>query len=97
MGGGGAIMYLVGTASLLVYSLYLHRTANHRRANYVLLFTINIAVYLFAASEPRATGTMVFFMANSVAAFAWSGDVIQLHAENPDVRFLIPQEGLMLW
>ena len=34
---------------------------------------------------------------NSVAAFAWSGDVIQLQAENPDVRFLVPEEGLMLW
>jgi len=30
-------------------------------------------------------------------AFAWSGDVIQLQADNPDLRFLIPDEGLMLW
>ena len=34
---------------------------------------------------------------NVVAAFAWSGDVVQLQADNPDLRFLIPEEGLMLW
>src|SRR5690606_26901995 len=50
--------------------IYPHRAGNHPAANYVLLFTINIAVYMFSASEPRATGTMVFFMANAVAAFA---------------------------
>ena len=30
-------------------------------------------------------------------SFAWSGDVIQLQADNPDLQFLIPEEGLMLW
>jgi spermidine/putrescine transport system substrate-binding protein len=34
---------------------------------------------------------------NVVASFAWSGDVIQLQADNPDLQFLIPEEGLMLW
>lgn len=34
---------------------------------------------------------------NLVAAFAWSGDIIQLQPDNPDLRFLIPEEGLMLW
>ncbi|HLA67711.1 MAG TPA: spermidine/putrescine ABC transporter substrate-binding protein, partial [Acidimicrobiia bacterium] len=34
---------------------------------------------------------------NVWVAFAWSGDVIQLQADNPDLRFLIPDEGLMLW
>jgi len=34
---------------------------------------------------------------NVVAAFAWSGDIIQLQADNPDLVFLIPQEGLMQW
>lgn len=34
---------------------------------------------------------------NVWVAFAWSGDVIQLQADNPDLRFLIPSEGLMLW
>lgn len=34
---------------------------------------------------------------NVWAAFAWSGDVIQLQLENPNLRFLVPDEGLMLW
>ncbi|MCH7872964.1 MAG: spermidine/putrescine ABC transporter substrate-binding protein [Planctomycetes bacterium] len=34
---------------------------------------------------------------NVWVAFAWSGDVIQLQIDNPNLRFLIPDEGLMLW
>jgi len=34
---------------------------------------------------------------NVAAAFAWSGDIIQLQIDNPDLRFVIPDEGLMLW
>lgn len=31
------------------------------------------------------------------ACFAWSGDVVQLQLDNPNLQFLIPEEGLMLW
>jgi spermidine/putrescine transport system substrate-binding protein len=34
---------------------------------------------------------------NVVAAVAWSGDVVQLQLDNPDLRFLIPEEGATLW
>jgi spermidine/putrescine transport system substrate-binding protein len=34
---------------------------------------------------------------NVVACFAWSGDMVQLQADNPDLQFLVPDEGLMLW
>lgn len=34
---------------------------------------------------------------NLAAAFAWSGDVIQLQLDNPELQFLVPDEGLMLW
>ena len=34
---------------------------------------------------------------NIVAAIAWSGDMIQLQADNPDLEFVIPEEGGMLW
>jgi len=30
-------------------------------------------------------------------SFAWSGDVIQLQADNPDLKFVVPEEGAMLW
>ena len=31
------------------------------------------------------------------AAIAWSGDVAQITVDNPDVRFVIPESGGMLW
>ncbi|HVM08725.1 MAG TPA: spermidine/putrescine ABC transporter substrate-binding protein [Acidimicrobiales bacterium] len=31
------------------------------------------------------------------AALAWSGDIIQLQAERPDIRFVIPAEGGIRW
>jgi spermidine/putrescine transport system substrate-binding protein len=31
------------------------------------------------------------------ACVAWSGDVIQLSAEDPNIKFVAPDEGLMLW
>lgn len=34
---------------------------------------------------------------NVVACEAWSGDVIQLQFQNPDIRFVAPEEGLSLW
>ena len=34
---------------------------------------------------------------NVVACEAWSGDVIQLQFENPDIKFVAPEEGLALW
>ncbi len=34
---------------------------------------------------------------NLTAAIAWSGDVLQASLEDPDIRFLIPEEGAMLW
>jgi signal transduction histidine kinase len=54
----------------LSLSIFIHRQGDHCLANYFLLPTINIMVYLFAASESPNTGIFVFFIANSVAAFA---------------------------
>ena len=34
---------------------------------------------------------------NIYACEAWSGDVIQLQFENPDIKFVAPEEGLVLW
>ncbi len=31
------------------------------------------------------------------AAIAWSGDMIQLQADNPQLQFLLPEEGFMQW
>ncbi len=34
---------------------------------------------------------------NIVAAEAWSGDVVQLQFDNPNIKFVAPEEGLSLW
>jgi spermidine/putrescine transport system substrate-binding protein len=32
-----------------------------------------------------------------IACEAWSGDVLALQFDNPDIRFVVPEEGLSLW
>src|SRR5207237_420036 len=34
---------------------------------------------------------------NVVACMAWSGDVVQLQYDNPDLKFVIPDKGGMIW
>jgi len=34
---------------------------------------------------------------NVVACEAWSGDVIQAQLDNPDIKWVVPEEGLSLW
>ena len=34
---------------------------------------------------------------NILACEAWSGDVLQAQYDNPDIRFVAPEEGLSLW
>ena len=55
---------------LLAISIVIHRRGNHSVANYFLLPTINITLYLLAASESPNTGAFIFFIVNSIAAFA---------------------------
>ena len=57
-------------AVILASTIYLHRTGRHRKANCLLMATINIAVYFFASSESPVLGTWIYFLASSVAAVA---------------------------
>jgi len=34
---------------------------------------------------------------NIAACLAWSGDVVQLQLDDPDLRFVVPEEGIYLW
>jgi spermidine/putrescine transport system substrate-binding protein len=34
---------------------------------------------------------------DAVAVIGWSGDAVQLQADNPDIEFRMPTEGCMLW
>ncbi len=66
------IVYLVAIAAFS-FTIYLHRTGKNCLANYVLLPTANILVYLMASSETSNTGTFVFFITSTLAAFAVLG------------------------
>ena len=54
-----------------------------------------------AAGQIRAfTGneyTQDLAAGNIEACEAWSGDVIQLQFDNPNIKFVVPEEGLSLW
>lgn len=41
-------------------------------------------------AEPLSRGTIA-------AAVAWSGDIVQLQLDNPDLEFAIPEAGGMIW
>lgn len=41
-------------------------------------------------AEPLSRGTIA-------ACFAWSGDIVQLQLDNPDLEFAIPEAGGMIW
>ena len=60
----------LGAILLLAISIVIHRHGKHFVANYFLLPTINITLYLLAASESPNTGAFIFFIVNSIAAFA---------------------------
>lgn len=34
---------------------------------------------------------------DAVIAIGWSGDAVQLQADNPDIEFVMPEEGCILW
>lgn len=55
---------------LLCVSILIHRKGDHSLANYFLLPTINVTFYLIASSESPNSGAFIFFIVNSIAAFA---------------------------
>ena len=65
-----ALPVLGGTSVLLWFTILFHRRGDHMLANYVLLATMNVAVYLLASSESAKTGSFLFFIVSSIAAFA---------------------------
>ena len=34
---------------------------------------------------------------DAVAVIGWSGDAVQLQADNPDIQFVMPEDGCMIW
>lgn len=65
-----SIPVYLGGISLLSIALYLHRKGEHCAANYFLFPTLNVVVYLFAASEDFNTGATFLFIPVALGAFA---------------------------
>jgi signal transduction histidine kinase len=70
LGTYSTLPVFVGAIFLLGISIAIHRHGNHCLANYFLLPTINITLYLLAASESPNTGAFIFFIVNSIVGFA---------------------------
>ena len=64
------IPVFLGAIFLLGVSIAIHRHGNHSLANYFLLPTLNITLYLLAASESPNTGAFIFFIVIAIVAFA---------------------------
>lgn len=62
-------VYLFAIGFLTV-TLYLHRKGDHCTANYFLFPTLNLIIYIFAASEGRNTGAAVLFVPVALGSFA---------------------------
>jgi signal transduction histidine kinase len=70
LGNFEALPLFATTIFFLSLSIFIHRQGDHCLANYFLLPTINVTVYLFAASEAPHSGVFIFFLVNALAAFA---------------------------
>jgi signal transduction histidine kinase len=70
MGYHETLPILSGTIFFLILSLTFHRYGNHSLANYTLLATMNIAVYILTSSESAKTGSFMFFIVSSIVSFA---------------------------
>lgn len=76
----GSVAFLLGsyeslpvfavTVFFLGLSIFIHRQGDHCLANYFLLPTLNVTVYLFASSESPHSGVFAYFIVNTICAFA---------------------------
>jgi signal transduction histidine kinase len=63
------VMVYIVPLFLLGYSIHQHRKGQHCTANYFLLPTVNVVVYLLASSESPNSGAFIFFLLTSMASF----------------------------
>jgi len=59
----------LGMALLFAVSVFFHRKGLHCTANYFLLPTANVGVYLLASSEAPHTGAFIYYILTTLAAF----------------------------
>ena len=67
----------------------------------------DVADAIASLREQQEQGAFVGFYGNEyldaladgsvVASLAWSGDILQAQADNPYLKFVVPEEGLVIW
>ena len=67
----------------------------------------DVADAIASLREQQEQGVFVGFYGNEyldaladgsvVAALAWSGDILQAQVDNPYLKFVVPEEGLVIW
>lgn len=67
----------------------------------------DVADAIASLREQQEQGAFVGFYGNEyldaladgsvVAALAWSGDILQAQVDNPYLKFVVPEEGLVIW
>lgn len=67
----------------------------------------DVADAIASLREQQEQGVFVGFYGNEyldaladgsvVASLAWSGDILQAQADNPYLKFVVPEEGLVIW
>lgn len=62
-------VYFINLVFLSI-SIYIHRQGRHCLANYFLLPSMNVTVYLITASESAASGGFIFFIPVALSGFA---------------------------
>ena len=50
-----------------------------------------------SSASPATPTSTTWPRGDVVAAIGWSGDAIQLQADNPDIKFVMPEQGCILW
>jgi signal transduction histidine kinase len=70
LGTYSTIPVYVAASLLVIISINLNRKGRHCAANYFLLPTLNLTIYLLAANGSYRTGSFIFFIICSIASFA---------------------------
>jgi hypothetical protein len=68
-----ALPYQLSCAGLAFFSFMLNRQRRFTYAKMLLAFTVNVAVFIFASSEPIGTGVYMYFIPASLGALVIFG------------------------
>jgi len=82
-------------AAILLYLGYSPNTTNPIEINAAAEFLKSHADFI--ATYAPDTGQDLLASGEVDIALEYSGDIFQIMAENPDIRYVIPQEGTMIW